>query len=153
SLFGLLGPNGAGKTTTIRMILNIYAPDSGSVRVLGQPWSEDLKARIGYLPEERGLYTKMKVGDVLVFMAGIKGVPTAEAAQRARGWRRKLELGETWEKKLQELSKGMQQKVQFIATILHDPELIILDEPFSGLDPINTDVLRNIMVDLHAKGR
>src|SRR5262249_50368075 len=131
SLFGLLGPNGAGKTTTIRMILNIYAPDSGSVRLLGSPWSESLKSRIGYLPEDRGLYTRMKVGDVLVFMGAIKGLPPPEATRRAKSWLSRLELSETWEKKLQDLSKGMQQKVQFIATILHEPELIILDEPFS----------------------
>jgi ABC-2 type transport system ATP-binding protein len=153
SIFGLLGPNGAGKTTSIRMMLNIYAPDSGAIRVLGRPWSETLKSRIGYLPEERGLYTRMKVGDVLLFMAGIKGVGAAEAAKRARAWLERLQLGDTWEKKLQELSKGMQQKVQFIATILHEPELIILDEPFSGLDPINTNVLKDIMVELHGRGR
>jgi ABC-2 type transport system ATP-binding protein len=153
SIFGLLGPNGAGKTTSIRMMLNIYAPDSGAIRVLGRPWSEDLKSRIGYLPEERGLYTRMKVGDVLLFMAGIKGVAAAEAAKRAHAWLERLQLGDTWEKKLQELSKGMQQKVQFIATILHEPELIILDEPFSGLDPINTNVLKDIMVELHGRGR
>jgi len=153
SIFGLLGPNGAGKTTSIRMMLNIYAPDTGAIRVLGQPWSEDLKSRIGYLPEERGLYTRMKVGDILVFMAGIKGVAAAEAAKRARSWLARLELGDTWEKKIQELSKGMQQKVQFVSTVLHEPELIILDEPFSGLDPINTNVLKDIMVELHGRGR
>ncbi|MBI3450430.1 MAG: ATP-binding cassette domain-containing protein [Acidobacteria bacterium] len=153
SLFGLLGPNGAGKTTTIRMILDIYGPDTGTIRVLGQPWSESLKSRIGYLPEERGLYTRMKVGDVLVFIAGIKGVPATEAKTRAKSWLSRLELADTWEKKVQELSKGMQQKVQFISTVLHEPELIILDEPFSGLDPINTNVLRDIMVEYHHSGR
>ncbi len=153
SLFGLLGPNGAGKTTTIRMVLNIYAPDSGTIRVLGQPMSEGLKGRIGYLPEERGLYTRMQVGELLVFMAGMKGVGSAEAAKRARAWLARLELAGCWEKKLQDLSKGMQQKVQFVATVLHEPDLIILDEPFAGLDPINTNVLRDIMVELHAKGR
>ena len=153
SLLGLIGPNGAGKTTMIRVTLNIYGPDTGSIRVLGSPMSEDLKSRIGYLPEERGLYTRMKVGEMLVFAAGIKGVPRAEGARRSRAWLERLGLPDCWEKKVQDLSKGMQQKVQFVATVLHEPELLVLDEPFSGLDPINTDVLRDIMLEFHRKGR
>ena len=152
SLFGLIGPNGAGKTTTLRMILNIYGADTGTVEVLGKPISETTKARVGYLPEERGLYQRMLVGDVLKFTAGIKGVGAARAARDARQWLDRLGLGDCWEKKVQDLSKGMQQKVQFIATILHDPELVILDEPFSGLDPVNTDVLRNIMLEMREAG-
>jgi len=153
SLHGLIGPNGAGKTTTIRMILNIYAPDTGRIDVLGSPMSERQKSRIGYLPEERGLYTRMKVGDVLIFSAGIKGMRASRSAPKAKEWLSRLGLGDCWEKKLQELSKGMQQKVQFIATILHDPELVVLDEPFSGLDPINTNVLRDIIMEMKGAGR
>jgi ABC-2 type transport system ATP-binding protein len=153
SFFGLIGPNGAGKTTTLRMILNIYAPDEGSIKVLGQSASEDLKSRIGYLPEERGLYLRMQVGDVLTFGAGIKGIPSSRAGRAAREWLERLGLADCWEKKVQDLSKGMQQKVQFILTVLHEPELLILDEPFSGLDPINTNVLREIMLEMRDKGR
>jgi len=153
SLFGLIGPNGAGKTTTIRLILNIYAPDSGTIQVLGRPMAEATKARIGYLPEERGMYTRMQVGDMLIFMAGIKGVPGGEAAKRARSWLERMGLPDCWEKKVQDLSRGMQQKVQFIGTVIHDPELMILDEPFSGLDPINANFLRDIMLEYHRKGR
>ncbi len=153
SLYGLIGPNGAGKTTTIRMALNIYAPDSGAIEVLGRPMSEEQKSRIGYLPEERGLYTKMKVGDLLVFTAGIKGVASRDASKRAFRWLDRLGLADCWDKRLEDLSKGMQQKVQFIATVLHEPELVVLDEPFSGLDPINTDVLRDIILEMRAQGR
>ncbi len=153
SLFGIIGPNGAGKTTTLRMIMNIYGPDSGTIRVLGSPISEELKSRIGYLPEERGLYLRMLVGDMLTFAGGIKGMPSARASAAARAWLDRLGLGDCGEKKNQDLSKGMQQKVQFIATMLHEPELIILDEPFSGLDPVNTGVLRDIMLELRGKGR
>jgi ABC-2 type transport system ATP-binding protein len=135
------------------MALNIYVPDSGSVRVLGLPWSSEVANRIGYLPEERGLYTRMKVGDLLTFMAAIKGVPAREAGPRIDEWLRRVELPGCRDRKLQELSKGMQQKVQFIATVLHEPELIVLDEPFSGLDPINTDLLKDIVVDLRGRGR
>jgi ABC-2 type transport system ATP-binding protein len=153
SLYGLIGPNGAGKTTTIRMALNIYAPDTGAIEVLGRPMSEEQKAQIGYLPEERGLYTKMKVGDLLVFAAGIKGVGSRDAARRALRWLDRLGLADCWDKKLEDLSKGMQQKVQFIATVLHEPDLVVLDEPFSGLDPINTDVLRDIILEMRERGR
>jgi ABC-2 type transport system ATP-binding protein len=153
SIFGLLGPNGAGKSTTIRIALNVYAPDAGTVKVLGEPFSPAASGRIGYLPEERGLYTKMRIGDLLIFMAAIKGMPSHEARPRIDQWLARMELTDWRDRKLQELSKGMQQKIQFIATVLHDPELIVLDEPFSGLDPINTDLLKGIMLDLHQRGR
>ncbi len=153
SLFGIIGPNGAGKTTTLRMIMNIYGPDTGSIRVLGSPVSEELKSRIGYLPEERGLYLRMLVGDILTFAGGIKGMPSSKASAAARAWLDRLGLADCWGKKVQDLSKGMQQKVQFIATVLHEPEIIILDEPFSGLDPVNTTLLRDIMLELRGKGR
>lgn len=153
SMYGLLGPNGAGKTTTIRMIMNITMPDSGSIEILGQPLSEALKERIGYLPEERGLYPKMKVGETLMFFAEIKGMKSAAARERIGFWLDRLDLQAWKEKKLNELSKGMQQKIQFIATILNDPELIILDEPFAGLDPVNADVLKDIMLELKKQGR
>jgi ABC-2 type transport system ATP-binding protein len=134
SVFGLLGPNGAGKTSTIRMMMGITMPDSGEVIVFGEPYKRAHLDRIGYLPEERGLYKKMKLVEQLAFLAELKGVPTGEATRRARQWCERLELSAWTEKKVEELSKGMQQKVQFIAAILHDPEFLILDEPFSGLD-------------------
>src|SRR5262249_19062243 len=135
--FGLLGPNGAGKTTTIRMIMNITKPDEGSVRVLGEEMNEALQERIGYLPEERGLYRKMKVVDQLLFFAAIKGVDKDTAMKRLSPWIDSMDLRPWLGKKTEELSKGMQQKVQFLGTIVHDPEILILDEPFSGLDPMN----------------
>lgn len=153
SIFGLLGPNGAGKTTTIRMIVDIFAPDSGEVRVLGDRVSHTLQQRIGYLPEERGLYKKMKVGEQLLFFAELKGLNAAEASKRIDTWLAKLQLSDWKNKKSMELSKGMQQKVQFIATVLHDPELLILDEPFSGLDPVSVDVLKGAILELKARGR
>ena len=153
AVFGLLGPNGAGKSTTIRMALNIYVPDSGTVRVFGRAHGGNLSNSIGYLPEERGLYTKMKVADMLRFMGAIKGVPAGEVNARIGRWLERIELPGCEEKKVHELSKGMQQKVQFVATVLHNPELIILDEPFSGLDPINANLLKDIIVDLRAQGR
>jgi len=153
SVFGLLGPNGAGKSTSIRIALNIYVPDEGTVRILGSPHSPAIANRIGYLPEERGLYTKMKVGDMLAYMASIRGVQAKEAAPRIQRWLERVELGAYRDKKVQELSKGMQQKVQFIATVLHEPELIVLDEPFSGLDPINTNLLKDFIVELRQQGR
>jgi len=152
-VFGLLGPNGAGKSTSIRMALNIYIPDSGKVLVFGQPHGPATPNRIGYLPEERGLYTKMKVVDLLIYLAAIKGVTAAEAKPRIDRWLERVELTSVKEKKVQELSKGMQQKIQFIATILHQPDLIILDEPFSGLDPINTNLLKDFIVELREQGR
>jgi ABC-2 type transport system ATP-binding protein len=153
AVYGLLGPNGAGKTTSIRMIMNITMPDSGTVRLFG----DDLggrhhSARIGYLPEERGLYKKMKTRDMLVFLAEAKGVSRAHAAAKADEWLERLGLAEWSRRKVEELSKGMSQKVQFIGTMLHEPELLILDEPFSGLDPINAQVLKDIIVQLSRGG-
>ena len=158
SVYGLLGPNGAGKTTTIRMILNIIIPDSGSISLLGQShMTEGLTNRIGYLPEERGLYKKMQVRRVLKFLAELKGVPAKVAEQRIEQWLERFEL-KTAEKdwglsKIDELSRGMQQKVQFIGTLLHDPDLVILDEPFSGLDPINAQALKDTIVELKERGK
>jgi len=152
SVFGLLGPNGAGKTTTIRMIMEIILPDSGRIEIFGKPNSQDLRDKVGYLPEERGLYKKMKVMDVLLFFSDIKNVKRNDAKEQAQKWLDRLELSEWRNKKVEELSRGMQQKLQFITTILHKPELIILDEPFSGLDPINTNLVKEVMLDLRAEG-
>jgi ABC-2 type transport system ATP-binding protein len=152
-IYGLLGPNGAGKTTTIRMIVNITAPDSGAIRVFGQKITPELQDRIGYLPEERGLYKKMKVGDQLKFFAELKSVPGKEAVRRADRWLERLKLTEWKGKKSSELSKGMQQKVQFITTVIHEPDLLILDEPFSGLDPVNVELLKEIILELKAAGK
>ena len=151
--FGLLGPNGAGKTTTIRMIMNITAPDSGEIRILGRQMTREMQNRIGYLPEERGLYRKMKVIDHLYFLAAIKGVNRETARARIDSWLEKMELRPWLRKKVDELSKGMQQKVQFIATIVHDPEILILDEPFSGLDPINTALMKDYFQEFRAQGK
>jgi ABC-2 type transport system ATP-binding protein len=152
-VYGLLGPNGAGKTTTIRMIMNITAADSGKISVLGQPMTREIQNRIGYLPEERGLYRKMKVIDHLLFLAAIKEVSREDARRRIADWSDKLELKPWLKKKVDELSKGMQQKVQFIATIIHDPEILILDEPFSGLDPINTAIIKDYLTEFRKKGK
>jgi ABC-2 type transport system ATP-binding protein len=158
SVYGLLGPNGAGKTTTIRMILNILAPDSGTISVLGQPHlNEEVTNRIGYLPEERGLYKKMQVRRVLRFLAELKGVKSKVADQRITMWLERLSL-KTPEKdwgnaKVDELSRGMQQKVQFIGTLVHEPDLVILDEPFSGLDPVNSQALKDAIVELKKDGK
>ena len=158
SVYGLLGPNGAGKTTTIRMILNIIALDSGTIRILGQPANDrKITERMGYLPEERGLYRKMQVRHVLKFLAELKGVRGGEADRRIDEWLERLSL-KTPEKdwglaKVDELSRGMQQKVQFIGTLLHDPDLVILDEPFSGLDPVNAQALKDTVVDLKRRGK
>jgi ABC-2 type transport system ATP-binding protein len=153
SMFGLLGPNGAGKTTSIRMIMNITAPDTGEIRILGHAMDRKTQNRIGYLPEERGLYRKMKVIDHLYFLAAIKEVSRDTARERIKGWLDKMELRPWLNKKVDELSKGMQQKVQFIATIVHDPDVLILDEPFSGLDPINVALMRDYFLDFRAKGK
>ncbi|MEO7997414.1 MAG: ATP-binding cassette domain-containing protein [Gemmatimonadaceae bacterium] len=158
AVYGLLGPNGAGKTTTIRMLLNIIAPDSGSVRILGAPHNDPkLVDRIGYLPEERGLYRKMQVRRVLRFLGELKGLRGADLDRRIDHWLDRLQLrsgGQDWgAAKVDELSRGMQQKVQFIGALLHDPELVILDEPFSGLDPINAQALKDTVVDLKKNGR
>ncbi|GAB4330909.1 MAG: ATP-binding cassette domain-containing protein [Calditrichia bacterium] len=152
-MFGLLGPNGAGKTTTMRMIMNIILPDSGSIELFGQPFHEGLKNRIGYLPEERGLYPKMKLLPHLQFLGEIKGLSATEAKKRATEWLERFELDKWADNKVQDLSKGMQQKVQFIGTILHSPDLLIVDEPFSGLDPVNTKFLKDILLELKKKGK
>ncbi len=153
AVYGLLGPNGAGKTTTLRMIMSIILPDEGRIVLFGESGSgQDLSQRIGYLPEERGLYRKMKVLDLLVFLAEIKGVDRRVARRSGRDWLERLGLADWTEKKIDDLSKGMQQKVQFIATVLHRPELVILDEPFAGLDPVNTQVIKDIVVELSKSG-
>ena len=151
-IYGILGPNGAGKTTTIRMMMRIIYPDSGTVEIFGAPLKSVNKDRIGYLPEERGMYKKMRVIDLLTFFGEIKSMDRKVARQKGSEWLERLGLGEAAQKKVEELSKGMQQKVQFVATVLHEPDLIILDEPFSGLDPVNTNVLVGIMLEFHRKG-
>jgi ABC-2 type transport system ATP-binding protein len=153
NIYGILGPNGAGKTTTIRMIMNIIAPDSGSVKLFEQEMSDELKSRIGYLPEERGLYKKMKVLDVLLFLGELHGMTKTDATASALKWLDKLNLAENKASRVDELSKGMQQKLQIIGTIMHNPDLIILDEPFSGLDPVNVNLVKNIMMDLKNEGK
>jgi ABC-2 type transport system ATP-binding protein len=152
-VFGLLGPNGAGKTTTIRMIVNITAPDSGRIELFGQQVTPELQDRIGYLPEERGLYKKMKIGEQIKYFAALKSVNAKEAESRADRWLQRLKLMEWKNKKASELSKGMQQKVQFLNAIIHEPDLLILDEPFSGLDPVNVEVLKEIILELKASGK
>jgi len=153
-IFGLLGPNGAGKSTTIRMIMNIITPDEGKITLLGQKaGGRELSGRIGFLPEERGLYKKMKVLDHLVFLAEAKGLGRRVAKIKSGQWLERLELQDWSNRKVEDLSKGMQQKVQFIGTLLHDPELVILDEPFSGLDPVNSMTMREVVVDVARQGR
>ena len=152
AVYGLLGPNGAGKSSTIRMLLRIMLPDEGTIRVLGDDVSALNVDRIGYLPEERGLYKKMKVGDLLIFFAEIKGVARVEARRRAAEWLERMGLLDRATRPVEELSKGMQQKVQFIATVIHEPELLVLDEPFSGLDPVNAGVLKDIILDFRRRG-
>jgi ABC-2 type transport system ATP-binding protein len=152
AVFGLLGPNGAGKTTTLRMVMGVLIPDEGSIKVLGESVSERTQDRVGYLPEERGLYARMRVRDVLRFLGALKGLSEAEAARRAQGWLERLELAAWSDKRVQDLSKGMQQKVQFIATVIHNPPLLILDEPFTGLDPVNAGVIKDIMLELREQG-
>jgi ABC-2 type transport system ATP-binding protein len=153
SVYGLLGPNGAGKTSTIRMMIGITAPDSGVIRLFGEPFRRQHLARIGYLPEERGLYKRMKLLDHLVFLAELKGVAAADALRKAIWWCERLELAAWMNRKIEELSKGMQQKVQFIATLLHDPELLILDEPFAGLDPANVVALKDVLLEMKQAGK
>jgi ABC-2 type transport system ATP-binding protein len=152
SIFGLLGPNGAGKTSLIRIITQITAPDSGRVLFNGESLSPKHIAQIGYLPEERGLYKKMKVGEQLVYLTQLKGVSKAEATEKLKVWFKKFEIQTWWNKNIEDLSKGMQQKVQFIATVLHNPTLIILDEPFSGFDPINANVIKDEILLLKEQG-
>ena len=152
-IFGLLGPNGAGKTSTIRMMIGITLPDSGQVLTFGQPFQRSSLQRIGYLPEERGLYKKMKVLEQLVFIAELHGVAASSAAVKAREWCERLEIADAMHKKVEELSKGMQQKIQFIAALLHEPEFIIMDEPFSGLDPVNASLLKDVLLELKNGGK
>ncbi|RZJ75323.1 MAG: ABC transporter ATP-binding protein [Flavobacterium sp.] len=151
-IFGLLGPNGAGKTSLIRIITQITAPDSGEVIFNGQRLNTDHISQIGYLPEERGLYKKMEIGEQVLYLSKLKGLSTAEATKRIKFWFEKLEMANWWNKKVEDLSKGMQQKVQFVATVLHQPELIILDEPFSGFDPVNADIIKNEILELNRQG-
>ena len=152
-VFGLIGPNGAGKTTTIRMIVNITVPDSGRIELLGQPMTTALQDRIGYLPEERGLYKRMKVGEQLRFFAELKNLNGKEADARIDKWLVKLQLQDWKEKRTKDLSKGMQQKVQFITSVIHDPDLLILDEPFSGLDPVNVDIMKDTILELRGANK
>ncbi len=151
-VFGLLGPNGAGKTTTIRTIMDILKPDAGTVSVLGQPPGA-ARSRIGYLPEERGLYRDLKVLDVLIYLAELKGTSRATAHQRALTWLERVELADWAERKVKDLSRGMQQKLQFVASLVHDPELLILDEPFQGLDPVNVELLKGLIRELQREGK
>ncbi|MDR1455725.1 MAG: ATP-binding cassette domain-containing protein [Tannerella sp.] len=151
-IFGLLGPNGAGKTTLLRIVNRITAPDSGTVRFDGHPLQVGDTSRIGYLPEERGLYKKMKVGEQAVYFAQLKGLSRREARQRLEAWFQKFDIMRWWNRKLDELSKGMQQKVQFVITVVHRPDLLIFDEPFSGFDPVNVDLLKKEMLELKEKG-
>ncbi len=152
AVFGLLGPNGAGKTTSLRMIMHILVPDEGSVQVMGQHASDQTQDLIGYLPEERGLYRRMKVREALIFLGAIKGLGEAEAGRRVNEWLERLELSAWAEKKINDLSKGMQQKAQFIGAVVHRPALLILDEPFAGLDPVNASIIKDIMLELRDMG-
>ena len=151
-ILGLLGPNGAGKTTTIRMIMNIIAPDSGHIKILGQTFSEKMKDRIGYLPEERGVYRKLKLIETLQFFGELKGMKRPDIEQKGLALLEKFNLMDYRDKKVEELSKGMTQKLQFIITILHKPELLILDEPFSGLDPVNIELVKDIILEKRREG-
>lgn len=152
TVFGLLGPNGAGKTTLIRIINRITAPDTGAVYLNGKPLSASDVLHIGYLPEERGLYRKMKVGEQAIYLARLKGIDKATAVRRLQAWFEKFEITDWWNKKVEELSKGMQQKVQFICTVIHEPDLMIFDEPFSGFDPVNAELLKREILALRDKG-
>ncbi|WP_353127433.1 ABC transporter ATP-binding protein [Parapedobacter pyrenivorans] len=152
SIFGLLGPNGAGKTSLIRIINQITAPDSGEVYFDGQPLSPDHIGRIGYLPEERGLYKKMEIGEQMLYLAQLKGLSKQEATSRIKHWFEKMEMQSWWHKKVEDLSKGMQQKVQFVATVVHQPDLIILDEPFTGFDPVNVNIIKEEILSLNRNG-
>jgi ABC-2 type transport system ATP-binding protein len=151
-IFGLLGPNGAGKTSLIRIINQITAPDSGEVYFNGEKLNQSHIDRIGYLPEERGLYKKMEIGEQMIYLARLKGLTRDEAVKRLKIWFEKLGMETWWKMKIEELSKGMQQKAQFVATVLHEPELIILDEPFSGFDPVNAEVIKDEILELNRKG-
>jgi ABC-2 type transport system ATP-binding protein len=152
-ILGLLGPNGAGKTTTIRMILNIIQPDAGSITFDGKPFTEEVRNQLGYLPEERGLYRKNKLLNTILYFASLKGIDSPEAKRRAYKWLERFDLLSQYQQRIETLSKGNQQKVQFIISILHDPALLILDEPFSGLDPVNQILLKDILQELKRDGR
>jgi ABC-2 type transport system ATP-binding protein len=151
-IFGLLGPNGAGKTTFIRIINQIINSDSGEITVFGEPLQQKHIASIGYLPEERGLYKKLKIGEQLIYLAELKGLSRKEATDRSKVWIKKFEITDWWNKKVEDLSKGMAQKVQFISTVMHEPKLIILDEPFSGFDPVNAQLITQEILELKEKG-
>ncbi len=153
SIYGFLGPNGAGKTTTIRMVMSIFYPDAGTISVLGHPNAEEIKDRLGYLPEEKGLYKKMKAGEIVAYFGQLKGMARAEANAKARDLLTRYGLPDWIDKRCEALSKGMGQKVQLLGTLIHDPELVILDEPFSGLDPVNMELMRNTILDLKREGR
>jgi ABC-2 type transport system ATP-binding protein len=153
TMFGLLGPNGSGKTSSIRMMIGMTVPDSGTISLFDKPFSRASLSRVGYLPEERGLYKKMKVLDQLVFLGQLHGLTESTARTRSLAWCERMQITEAIEKKTEELSKGMQQKIQFIAALLHDPELVIMDEPFSGLDPVNATLLMDTLVDLRREGK
>ena len=152
-MFGLLGPNGAGKTSSIRMMMGITIPDSGYIRLFDKPFERQSLDNVGYLPEERGLYKKMKVLDQLVFFGQLHGIPVEEAKKRSTKWAERMEIADVLGKKTEELSKGMQQKIQFIATLLHDPGLIVMDEPFSGLDPVNAVLVEKTLLELKSQGK
>ena len=153
TIYSLLGPNGAGKTTTIRMVMNIIMPDEGTIKVLDEKMDDRMKSRVGYLPEDRGLYPKMRVGEILLFLSELKGSRGQEAKDRIDHWLERFDLSGWKQKKVEELSRGMQQKIQFIATVIHQPDLIILDEPFGGLDPVNTKLLKDIMLEMKKQKR
>lgn len=152
-IHGILGPNGAGKTTTIRMIMNIIFPDSGTIKLFDQSMDDKLKCKIGYLPEERGIYQKMKVKELVYFLAELHRMDLSRAKEKCAYWLEKMQLSEKADAKVEELSKGMQQKIQIISTIIHEPELIIFDEPFSGLDPVNVNLIKNIMIELKEQNK
>jgi ABC-2 type transport system ATP-binding protein len=152
-MFGLLGPNGAGKTSSIRMMMGITLPDSGSINLFDKPFERQSLEQVGYLPEERGLYKKMKVLDQLVFFGCLHGLSAAEAQKRSNDWAARMEIADALQKKTQELSKGMQQKIQFIATLLHSPQLIVMDEPFAGLDPVNAVLIERTLLELKSQGK
>ena len=153
SIYGFLGPNGAGKTTTLRMIMNIIRPDTGSISIFGNGSIEQAKSRIGYMPEERGLYRKMTVSKTLAFFGVLKGVSSRELDRKVPQWLKRIELSDWANKKVEDLSRGMHQKLQFAVTVINEPDLLILDEPFSGLDPLNLDLLKNIILEMRDKGK
>jgi len=153
SVFGLLGPNGAGKTTTLRMVMDILAPDAGSIEILGRPADRTSRDRIGYMPEERGLYPRMALGEQLLFLAELKGARRSDSDARLSAWLERMGLSAWRARKVNELSKGMQQKAQFVATVLHDPDVLILDEPLSGLDPVAADLMRDVLLELSRQGK